>query len=175
MGASTEQHSGLSEDHKYPMNETDSALTRPKEGRNKEPQVRETEIADVELTADGFLQQINEYECIRDLGVGATAEVKLCRRVDAKTGEEELVAVKVFNKSLLNRQARGCAFGRRRKSTRVSWELGAGSWELTYPRHCTHLPVDPPIHPSIHSSIHPSIHPFVKTKLYGTKKKSPLR
>lgn len=31
--------------------------------------------AAIELSADGFLQQINEYECIRDLGVGATAEV----------------------------------------------------------------------------------------------------
>ncbi len=37
--------------------------------------VRETMTAAVELTADGFLQQINEYECIRDLGTGATAEV----------------------------------------------------------------------------------------------------
>ena len=31
--------------------------------------------AAIELSADGFLQQINEYECIRDLGNGATAEV----------------------------------------------------------------------------------------------------
>lgn len=31
--------------------------------------------AAIELSSDGFLQQINEYECIRDLGAGATAEV----------------------------------------------------------------------------------------------------
>lgn len=37
--------------------------------------VRETMTAAIELSADGFLQQINEYECIRDLGNGATAEV----------------------------------------------------------------------------------------------------
>eukprot|EP00752_Nemacystus_decipiens_P002991 g2775.t1 len=81
-------------------------------------QVRETMTAAVELSADGFLQQINEYECIRDLGSGATAEVKLCRRVDKQTGQEEWVAVKVFNKSLLNRQARGFAFGRRKKDSK---------------------------------------------------------
>lgn len=46
-------------------------------------------------------------------------QVKLCRRVDKQTGEEELVAVKVFNKSLLNRQARGFAFGRRKKNVKV--------------------------------------------------------
>ncbi|CAM9626964.1 unnamed protein product, partial [Ectocarpus sp. 12 AP-2014] len=87
---------------------------RPK-GEVAMDQVRETMTAAIELSADGFLQQINEYECIRDLGSGATAEVKLCRRVDKQTGEEEWVAVKVFNKSLLNRQARGFAFGRRKK------------------------------------------------------------
>lgn len=40
-------------------------------------QVRETMTAAIELSADGFLQQINEYECIRDLGSGATAEVSV--------------------------------------------------------------------------------------------------
>ena len=39
-------------------------------------QVRETMTAAIELSSDGFLQQINEYECIRDLGAGATAEVR---------------------------------------------------------------------------------------------------
>ena len=38
-------------------------------------QVRETVTAAIELSAEGLLQQINEYKCIRDLGVGATAEV----------------------------------------------------------------------------------------------------
>ena len=50
----------------------------------------------------------------------AWTQVKLCRRVDKQTGEEELVAVKVFNKSLLNRQARACAFGRRKKGVKVT-------------------------------------------------------
>lgn len=40
--------------------------------------------AAIELSADGFLQQINEYECIRDLGVGATAEV-CAKSVRSKT------------------------------------------------------------------------------------------
>ena len=36
--------------------------------------------AAIELSSDGFLQQINEYECIRDLGAGATAEVRRHRK-----------------------------------------------------------------------------------------------
>ncbi|CAM9635459.1 unnamed protein product, partial [Scytosiphon promiscuus] len=90
-----------------------------REAVEAQAQVRETMTAAIELSADGFLQQINEYECIKDLGAGATAEVKLCRRVDKQTGEEEWVAVKVFNKSLLNREARSLAFGRRKKDRKT--------------------------------------------------------
>lgn len=47
--------------------------------------------AAIELSADGFLQQINEYECIRDLGVGATAEVRRERDGWLLSGGVEIV------------------------------------------------------------------------------------
>ena len=53
-------------------------------------------------------------------------QVKLCQRVDKHTGKEELVAVKVFNKSLLNRKAREAAFGRRKKNVEVGKACGGG-------------------------------------------------
>lgn len=43
--------------------------------QRRRDQVRETMTAAIEFSADGFLQQINEYECIRDVGFGAMTEV----------------------------------------------------------------------------------------------------
>ena len=64
-----------------------------------------------------LLVLVNDLSAVYDGTMDA--QVKLCRRVDKQTGQEEWVAVKVFNKSLLNRQARGFAFGRRKKDHKV--------------------------------------------------------
>jgi serine/threonine protein kinase len=54
--------------------------------------------------------QVNEYELLRELGAGATAVVKLCRRVGAPRVDEDgggngvLYAVKIFQKSVLRKQ-----------------------------------------------------------------------
>lgn len=46
--------------------------------------------------------------------------------MDKHTGEEELVAVKVFNKSVLNKQARKTAFRQRKKHAKVSEDKKCG-------------------------------------------------
>lgn len=51
--------------------------------------------AAIELSADGFLQQINEYECIRDLGVGATAEVRNGEQAKTKVPTKKLSYVMI--------------------------------------------------------------------------------
>jgi calcium/calmodulin-dependent protein kinase kinase 2 len=53
---------------------------------------------------------VNEYELLRELGAGATAVVKLCRRVGAPRvdadggGNGVLYAVKIFQKNVLRKQ-----------------------------------------------------------------------
>lgn len=49
--------------------------------QRRRDQVRETMTAAIEFSAEGFLQQVNEYECIGDLGFGAMTEVSSFRLI----------------------------------------------------------------------------------------------
>ncbi|CAM9354892.1 unnamed protein product, partial [Phaeothamnion confervicola] len=75
----------------------------------------ETNKSDIAFSARGSLRQVNEYDIVRDLGHGATAEVKLCqRRTPLIAGSEpELFAVKIVDRGSLVKRTRANAFSRR--------------------------------------------------------------
>ncbi|CAM9852881.1 unnamed protein product [Chrysoparadoxa australica] len=76
--------------------------------------VRETVNTLLQWDGQGLLRQVNNYEFVKDLGSGSTANVKLCRNRSACDGDPQYVAVKVFYKSKIARQSRADAFARRR-------------------------------------------------------------
>ncbi|CAM9756935.1 unnamed protein product, partial [Phaeothamnion confervicola] len=72
----------------------------------------------------GVLKRVNQFEFVKDIGCGSTAEVSAVLQLSTFSIEDEpsFVAVKVFNKSLLNRQARVAGFSRRRGLSRSKTE-----------------------------------------------------
>eukprot|EP00953_Heterococcus_sp_UTEX-ZZ885_P020331 11383-Heterococcus_DN1.PRE.1 len=73
-------------------------------------QIDDCKDIQVQFDSRGAVHKVNEYELLRELGAGATAVVKLCRRVGAPRvdadggGNGVLYAVKIFQKNVLRKQ-----------------------------------------------------------------------